>query len=72
MARSTVLDHCETARTSDRVKGSPHLFLPDGSDAHNPGITMHWVGEHGKGFPVVDEDDPAVYKGLLEVAASSA
>ncbi|MDQ1444503.1 MAG: hypothetical protein QOI20_967 [Acidimicrobiaceae bacterium] len=70
-ARSAVLDQCETARTSARVKGSPHLFLPDGTDVHNPGIDLHWVGEHGTGFPVVDQDDPDVYKRLLEVAASA-
>lgn len=70
-ARSAVLDQCETARTSDVVKGSPHVFLPDGTNAHNPGIRMHWVGEHGVGFPVVDEDSPDVYKSLLEAAAAS-
>jgi predicted DsbA family dithiol-disulfide isomerase len=69
VARSAVLDQCETARTSNRVKGSPHLFLPDGTDAHNPGVELHWQGDHGKGFPVVDHDDPAVYKSLLEAAA---
>jgi predicted DsbA family dithiol-disulfide isomerase len=69
VGRSTVLDHCETARTSEQVKGSPHLFLPDGSDYHNPGVTMHWEGEHGRGFPVVDRDDPAVYKTILQAAA---
>ena len=67
-ARSAVLDQCETARTSETVKGSPHLFLPDGTDAHNPGIESHWQGEHGEGFPVVDADDPGVYKLLLEAA----
>jgi predicted DsbA family dithiol-disulfide isomerase len=70
VARSAVLDQCETARTSDEVKGSPHVFLPDGTNAHNPGIRMHWVGEHGVGFPVVDEDNPDVYKSLLEAAAA--
>jgi len=69
VARAAVLDQCETARTSDDVKGSPHLFLPDGTNAHNPGVEMHWVGDHGKGFPVVDADDPGVYKSLLEATA---
>lgn len=71
-ARSGLLDQCETARTSSEVKGSPTVVLPDGTAVHNPGVKLHWVGEHGVGFPVVDEDDPSVYKGLLEVAASSA
>lgn len=52
------------------VKGSPHVFLPDGSDHANPGIAMHWAGEHGRGFPVVDRDDPSVYEELLQRAAS--
>jgi predicted DsbA family dithiol-disulfide isomerase len=47
------------------VKGSPHLFLPDGTDYANPGIELHWQGEHGRGFPVVDRDDPSVYKEIL-------
>jgi predicted DsbA family dithiol-disulfide isomerase len=74
VARSQVLDQCETARTSDKVKGSPHLFLPDadGTNVHNPGIELHWQGEHGVGFPVVDSDEPSVYKRLLESAGSAA
>lgn len=52
------------------VKGSPHLFLPDGSDVHNPGIEMGWHGEHGKGFPIVNKDDPSIYEALLQRAAS--
>jgi predicted DsbA family dithiol-disulfide isomerase len=47
------------------VKGSPHLFLADGSDVHNPGIAMHWEGDHGRRFPVVDRDEPGVYVELL-------
>ncbi len=54
---------------SDDVKGSPHVFLPGGDGFHNPGIEMHWEGEHGKGFPVVDRDDPSIYERLLETAA---
>jgi predicted DsbA family dithiol-disulfide isomerase len=54
----------------DAVQGSPHLFLPDGTDAHNPGIGMHWEGDHGRGFPVVDADDPSVYENLLRGAAA--
>jgi predicted DsbA family dithiol-disulfide isomerase len=51
------------------VKGSPHVFLCDGSDFANPGITMHWEGEHGRGFPVVDADDPLIYEQLLRRSA---
>jgi len=69
-ARAAVLDQCETARTSEQVKGSPHVFLPDGTNHHNPGVELHWQGDHGRGFPVVDRDDPAVYKSILEAAAT--
>jgi hypothetical protein len=65
--RHTVVEHRDQADRQG-VKGSPHLFLPDGSDAHNPGIEMHWEGEHGRGFPVIDADDPSVYEELLRQA----
>lgn len=50
------------------VQGSPHFFLSDGSDEHNPGVEFHWNGEPGRGFPVVDDDDPGALHGLLERA----
>lgn len=49
----------------EAVQGSPHLFLPDGGDAHNPGIQMRWEGRPGAGHPVVDKDDPSAYAQLL-------
>jgi predicted DsbA family dithiol-disulfide isomerase len=48
--------------------GSPHVFLPDGTAVLNPGIEMHWQGEHGAGVPVIDTDEPAVYDELLKRA----
>lgn len=68
-ARRALMAHVEAAR-SDDVKGSPHVFLPDGTDAHNPGIEMHWEGPHGKGFPVVDAFEPRIYEELLQRAAA--
>lgn len=53
------------------VEGSPHLFLADGTDAHNPGIHLRWEGAPGRGFPVVDRDDPSIYEDLLKRAATS-
>lgn len=53
----------------DAVQGSPHFFLPDGTDIHNPGIEMHQVAEPGAGFLVVDSDDPSVYDDLVRRAA---
>jgi len=52
------------------VQGSPHLFLPDGTGHHNPGITVGWSAELGRGFPVIEADDPAVYDDLLWRAAA--
>lgn len=63
-SRAAVMRQFGTAN-SERVIGSPHLFLPDGSDVHNPGIEMHWQGEHGEGTVIVDDDDPSVYEDLL-------
>ncbi|HEY0166866.1 MAG TPA: DsbA family protein [Jatrophihabitans sp.] len=43
--------------SGDEVKGSPHLFLADGWEANNPGISVHWQGPWAEGFPVVDSHD---------------
>jgi predicted DsbA family dithiol-disulfide isomerase len=50
-------------------QGSPHVFLPDGTDMLNPGIEMHWQGSHGEGVPVIDADDPGIYDDLLKRAS---
>ncbi|MGC0252225.1 hypothetical protein [Pseudactinotalea sp. Z1748] len=43
----------------EAVQGSPHFFLADGSDVHNPGIEFHWEGGgEGEGDLVLDSDDP--------------
>ncbi len=68
-ARRAVLEQHHQAEADVDVKGSPHVFLPDGSQFHNPGIEMHWEGEHGRGFPVVTQDDPSIYGDLLVRAA---
>jgi hypothetical protein len=49
----------------DAVQGSPLLFLADGYDMHNPGIELHWVGDQGAGYPVVDKDDPIAVTDIL-------
>jgi predicted DsbA family dithiol-disulfide isomerase len=64
IGRRAVVQQLEAARPTG-VKGSPHLFLPDGSNVHNPGIEMHWTGEDGHGSPVVDHDEPEIYVDLL-------
>ena len=69
--RRAVFDQMREARRID-VEGSPHLFLPDGSDVHNPGIDKEWIcGEPGTGFPVVHCDDPRVYESIVRRAADS-
>jgi predicted DsbA family dithiol-disulfide isomerase len=68
-AHRAVLDQHGQAEASEEVKGSPSLFLSDGTTCHNPGIEMHWEGEQGRGFPVVTRYDPSVYGDLLVRAA---
>jgi hypothetical protein len=67
-ARQLVVEQWRAA-SDGPVKGSPHLFFRDGTDLANPGITMHWQGDHGSGFPVIDEYDPSIYETVLERAA---
>lgn len=69
--RRDVFADLEVART-DAVSMSPHLFLADGTNVANPGITVHWQGGWASGFPVVDNDDPSVIDNLLQQAAAHA
>ncbi|MGB6162100.1 MAG: hypothetical protein WCF33_17510 [Pseudonocardiaceae bacterium] len=71
-ARRAVMDQFEATRDG-RVSCSPHLFLYDGTNLANPGVSAHWVnGRFGVGFPVIDEDDPTVYEDLLKRATNLA
>src|SRR3954447_1862026 len=54
----------------DDVQGSPHFFLADGSEEHNPGVAMH--PDEAGGSPVVDSDAPTVYDDLVRRAAEAA
>lgn len=67
-ARRRIIDDWQAAQR-EGVRGSPHLFLPDGTDAHNPGITFHWEEDRDVGLPVIDADEPAIYEELLRRAA---
>lgn len=69
--RRAVMDQAEEAAGGE-VQGSPHLFLPDGTDVHNPGVELHWAGKKGRGFPVVDADHPSVYGDILRRSARPA
>jgi predicted DsbA family dithiol-disulfide isomerase len=64
--RREVFDDFELSR-SDTVQGSPHVFLPDGSDHPNPGVDMSWE-DHRNGFPVIHGYDPSVYDELVRTA----
>jgi predicted DsbA family dithiol-disulfide isomerase len=69
LGRRAVIDHWRSAPDLG-IKGSPHLFLPDGTDVHNPGVTMGWAGgEKPKGFPNVAAFDPSVYEDILRRSA---
>ena len=65
--RHRIFDDLDVVRSS-AVSMSPHLFLPDGTDIANPGITVHWHGPWAAGFPVIDSDDPGTYEALLRSA----
>ncbi|GLZ75942.1 hypothetical protein Afil01_07490 [Actinorhabdospora filicis] len=67
-ARRTLSDQAALSAT-ERINCSPHLFLPDGTDHANPGISSHWEGRYGVGYPVVDADDPTAVEELIKRAA---
>jgi predicted DsbA family dithiol-disulfide isomerase len=64
-ARRALLDDWAVART-DEVRGSAHLFTPDGTNAQNPGISLGWTEETGV---TVDADDPAAIEAFVRRAA---
>ncbi|WP_369135643.1 hypothetical protein [Modestobacter sp. I12A-02662] len=55
--------------SQDDVQGSPHFFLADGSDVHDPGIALH--RDEQDGYPVVDSDDPGASEDLARRAAGA-
>ncbi|MFJ2739939.1 DsbA family protein [Streptomyces sp. NPDC087440] len=67
-ARSVITEDFACAR-EHQVRCSPHLYLPDGSDCANPGVTARWHGAYGTGFPEVTANDPKIYEELLLRAA---
>lgn len=58
------------AAAGDAVRGSPHVFLADGTDAHNPGVAFHW--DRRARTVVIDEDDPSIYEDLLRRVVATA
>jgi predicted DsbA family dithiol-disulfide isomerase len=69
-ARRAVFDDWAIAR-GDEVRGSAHVFAPDGTNAQNPGITIGWIGDDDAAAAVIGDDDPNAIDDLLRRAASS-
>ena len=68
VARASVFAQ-EQDRERYGVQGSPHVYLADGTQMHNPGVTLGSTGGGGKGWVVIREDDPGVWEDLLRRAA---
>ena len=67
-ARRALLDDWATARGPD-VRGSAHLFAPDGTNGQNPGILVAWEDDPAK--PTIEVDDPGGIDDLLTAAAAT-
>lgn len=68
-ARRSVIDDWHVAQ-GDAVRGSAHLFLPDGTNAQNPGIEIGWEDDgspHGRYW--IERDDPGAIDDLVLAAA---
>ena len=64
LGRPPLFDDWAIART-DAVRGSVHVFAPDGTNVQNPGITIAWDGSaYG-----ITRDDPTAIEDLLGRAA---
>jgi predicted DsbA family dithiol-disulfide isomerase len=68
-ARPMLRADWEIART-DAVRGSAHLFAPDGTNEQNPGITIGWRDGPGGGTYTIDADDPAAIDDFVRRAAA--
>lgn len=63
-ARAALMADWAFAR-GDEVRGSAHLFLPDGTSVQNPGIEVAWDGDE----PTVTRDQPEAIDALVARAA---
>jgi len=68
-SRSAIFEQWRESRRVD-VQGSPHLYLADGSDVHNPGVRLSWTSDKGDGFPVIESEDTSVVEDQLRRAAA--
>lgn len=70
-ARPAVFEQWEVAK-GDVVRGSPHVFAPDGTNAQHPGLEMDWAqGSDGVWLPTILRDDPDACADLVRRAAAS-
>ena len=67
-ARRALMADWALAR-GDEVRGSAHLFAPDGTNAQNPGLEIAWVDDPSGGRATVERDEPAALDDLLRRAA---
>jgi predicted DsbA family dithiol-disulfide isomerase len=68
-ARRALHDDWATAR-GDEVRGSAHVFAPDGTNDENPGITIGWADDGGEGTYHIEADDPGAIDDLVRRAAT--
>jgi hypothetical protein len=69
-ARRALFDDWAVAR-GDEVRGSAHLFAPDGTHGQNPGMEIGWVETDGPagGVASVESDDPSAIDEIVRRAA---
>lgn len=68
-ARAALMADWAVAR-GDEVRGSAHLFAPDGTNEQNPGITIGWSEDGGPtGTYWIEADDPTAIDDLVRRAA---
>jgi 2-hydroxychromene-2-carboxylate isomerase len=73
IGRSDVLAQTRAAQADGSpIQGSPQVFTPGGLTWHNPGITVEWTGDKGRGFPVITADEPEVYQQIVTGAVANA
>jgi predicted DsbA family dithiol-disulfide isomerase len=69
-ARQALIDDWKVAQ-GDEVRGSAHLFVPDGTNAQNPGIGIGWKDDGSPfGRYWIEHDDAAAIDDLVRRAAA--
>jgi predicted DsbA family dithiol-disulfide isomerase len=71
-ARRALIDDWAVAG-GDVVRGSAHLFAPDGTNAQNPGIITGWIADDSPagGVATIEMDDPAALDDLVRRASEA-